>query len=194
MRYGLILAILLAGCAAPPPNMRPEPVQAATGRGAPPVLLAEIARTGLTARLVPDGSRDGVTTWRTGQRQTLAFRGGVLIATRGLGDDLMSADVSGTLAALSSGAQDVYARRMTYLDGDAQTLSRTLTCRMGPPAVATVDSHGLAFATTLRVEACTMPGLTVQNRYWQTSDGAMRRSDQWIGPGAGHLRLEWPSP
>jgi hypothetical protein len=189
----LILAFLLTGCAAQAPDMRAGLSRAAIDRSAQPLMLAEIVERGLVAKLVPAGSRDGVTTWRTGQRQTLAFRGGVLIATRGLGNDLMSADVAGTLAALAGGPQSDYARLMTYLDGDVQTEFRAMLCRMGPPAATRTGSYGLSFATTLRIETCRMPGLTVENRYWQEADGTMRRSEQWIGPGGGPLVIEWLS-
>lgn len=184
---------LMAACGAQGPSgaeiraaLTPEQLE----RAQAPVLLAEVPEAGLAATLVLAGSRDGVETWRTGDNQTLSFRDGVLVATRGLGDDLMSADVSGTLAALRGGAREGYPRLLTYLDGEDRTLFRAMICSMSAPESATVEGIGAVYATWLSVETCHTTGLSVTNRYWQDSDGTMRRATQWVGPGLGMLVTE----
>ena len=190
MRLTALAALaLMAACAAPVAiDIRGTLTRAQIDGSPQPLLLAEVPGNAVAATLIPLGSRDGMDTWRTAGNQTLSFRDGVLIATRGLGDDLMSADVSGTLAALNGAAGD-YARHQTYLDGDGQTVFRSLLCSMDAGRPATVDSFGVTFPTTLRVETCHTTGLSIENRYW-TDAGRMRRAEQWIGPALGPLVTE----
>lgn len=188
-----VLGLLLAGCAAQGPTaaqIRAGLSPALLARAPGPVLLAEVPDAGLAATLERSGTRDGVETWRTAGNQTLSFRAGVLVATRGLGDDLMSADVSGTVAALQGRAPDAYPRLLSYLDGEDRTLLRAMSCTMSAPEPAVVQGIGTAFPTSLRRETCHTTGLSVTNRYWQDAGGTMRRAEQWIGPGLGMLVTE----
>lgn len=193
--FGLTLAglsLTLGACApASGPDVRGSLTRAVIDRSPQPLILAEGTERGLGATLIPAGRNGDVVTWRTGQNQMLSFDGGVLVATRGLGADLMSADVAATRAALTGGPNKGYARLMSYLDGDDNTLLRAMVCDMAPGTAATVDSFGLSFPTTLRVETCRTTGFTTRNRYWLNPDGTMRRAEQWVGPGAGTLVTEW---
>lgn len=194
---------LLAACApATPPDIRSQLNRTVIDRSPQPLLLAELSSRGLLATLVPrdvapdapPGAAGDVTTWQTAQDQTLSLRDGVLTATRGIGDDLMSADVTGTLAALRSGGSvQSYPRLLTYLDGDGQTLFRSLLCDMDAGTPDTLDSFGATFATTLHVETCQAIGARIENRYWLNADGTMRRTQQWVGPATGPLAIAWLS-
>lgn len=197
MIRALALLAVLAGCAAQGPDaaqiragLTPEQLARAPG----PVLLADLPQAGLAATLQRSATRNGVETWRTATGQTLAFRDGVLVATRGLGDDLMDADVTGTLAALRGGAESggapQHSRLMSFLDGEDRTLFRALLCTMSAPQPATLQGIGATFPTRLRIETCHTTGLSVTNRYWQDHNGTMRRAEQWIGPGLGMLMTE----
>lgn len=191
IRWLIPALMLLSACATPPAaDPRAGLTRARLDGSARPILLAEVPTRDLAATLAPRGERQGVATWHTAANQTLSFRDGVLIATRGLGDDLMSADVSGTLAALNGGPLADYPRLMTYLDGEGRTLMRAMICAMCAGEPATVRGIGLDFPVTLRVETCHTTGLSVENRYWQDADGTMRRAEQWIGPGLGTLATE----
>lgn len=184
---------LLAACATQGPTgaeIRAAITPAQLDRAQAPLLLAEVPDASLAATLVLAQSRDGIETWRTGDNQTLSFRRGVLVATRGLGDDLMSADVGGTLAALGGGPREGYPRLLTYLDGEDRTLFRAMICSMSGPEPATVEGIGALYATRLSVEICHTTGLSVTNRYWQDNDGTMRRAAQWVGPGLEMLVTE----
>jgi hypothetical protein len=182
---------LVAGCATPPPtDPRASLTRPIIDQSPLPLIVAEIPRRGVAATMALQGDRGGVTTWRTADFQTLTFRGGVLIATRGLGDDLMSADVTGTLAALQGGPQAGYPRIMSYLDGEGRTQFRAMVCDMAAPQAAAVTSFGLNFPVQLHVETCNTTGQTVTNRYWRQTDGIVRQSEQWIGPGLGTLATE----
>lgn len=190
---GAAALLSLAACAAQGPDgaqIRASTTRAALDRAGAPVLLAEIPALRLAATMAQAGSRDGVETWRTADDRALSFRAGVLIATRGLGHDLMSADVSGTIAALNGGPRAGYSRLLTYLDGEGGTLFRAMLCEMAAPVAADVAGIGITFPTRLSVETCRATGVTVTNRYWHDPDGTLRRAEEWIGPGPGMLHVE----
>lgn len=187
----MLAALWLSACApGAAPDVRAQISRAQVDRSTQPLLLAEIPALNAAATMVPLGSRDGVVTWRTADDVALSFRDGIVIASRGLGFDLISADVAGTLAALDGGRQSGYSRLLTLLDGEGQTLFRAFLCEMGPPRAETIGIVGASFATIRRDETCHSTGLTVENSYWRDADGTMRRARQWLSPGAGLLTTE----
>lgn len=190
MRCVLVLAMALSACSTAAVDPRQVLSREAIDRSDQPLILAELPSRAVAATLVRVGDRSGVETWQTAQGQTLSYRRGVLVATRGLGDDLMSADVGGTLAALRGGPQSDYPRLMTFLDGEGRTVFRAMQCEMGAPSAATVRSFSLDFTTSLTVEKCYATGLSVENRYWLDPGGEMRRSEQWVSPTLGSLATE----
>ncbi len=190
MRRVIAALLLLAGCAGSAPDPRASITRAQIDRSTRPRMLIEVEGLDAAATAIPHGARDGIATWRTADNVGLSFRDGVVIATRGLGHDLMSADVAGTLAALGGGPQSGYSRLLTLLDGEGHTVFRAFLCEMGPPRPETVTLFDTAFATTRRDETCHTTGLTVANSYWQDADGTMRRARQWLSPGTGMLTTE----
>jgi hypothetical protein len=132
------------------------------------------------ARLGPVARTGDVTVWQTLDGITLSMRQGLLVATRGLGDDLMSAEVDGVLALLrgASGEGPVPHIR-SRLDGEDRTEFRSYQCRR--------DAGGTD-AGLRRVEVlCISPQDRFTNTYWLNSAGAVIRSRQWISPALGHL-------
>ena len=77
------------------------------------------------ARLLQDNA--GHQTWDVQVGFTVAFRDGLMVATRGLGGDLMGADVAQVRAALDAGGGTAI-RRQDYLDGQDQVVTETYEC------------------------------------------------------------------
>jgi len=122
---------------------------------------------------------------------TLSLRDGVLIATRGLGDDLMSADVAGDLAMLrGAGANDYYPHIRSYLDGEDQTVFRGHQCRRTGLARATIRIGGAAPAARRIETHCTSPQDAFTNIYWLDGTGGVIKSRQWISPMIGYMETE----
>lgn len=190
-RLAVLALLALAACAPPPaPDIRSQISRAQVDRSPVPLLLAEVPELRVAATLAPRGNREGVATWRTADDVALSFREGVLVATRGLGDDLISADVAGTLAALEGGPQTGYSRLLTLLDGEGRTTFRAFVCEMSPPQTERIAVLGAAFDTQRQDESCFSTGLRVDNSYWRDADGTMRRARQWVSPIAGYLTTE----
>ena len=193
MRAVLIATLmcgLLGGCnTAPRPDPRGALTRSAIDASPRPVILAEVEGPGMVATLVPESVSGNVVTWRTAERQTLSFRDGILIETRGLGDDLMRAQSAEVLSALLGGVPH-YDRSLTHLDGEGRPVARSLRCTMGRAQPQTITIFDVAFPTVLRIETCDADGRSIENRYWRDADGTMRRSVQWTGGQAGSVTTE----
>lgn len=161
-----------------------------------PIIMAQIERTGLLTVLGEYGRNGPVRTYSTPGEQTLALRGGIVIATRGLGHDLMSSD-TGTAVALIAGRQaGTTGRSYRFLDGEGRERPLPMRCDIRPGGAQTVTVAGNRLATRQVDETCaaTLQTLTVQNSYWVTSDGTVALSRQWIGPELGHVVIQTVRP
>lgn len=193
----LALAVLflgLAGCAAgPTPDLRPS-LPERVSRATTPLLFAEVRSLRAAAVLEPSGTNADVITWESIDGIALSLRRGMLIGTRGLGRDLMAADVSGTLAALRGGPSQDFERIHSYLDGEGRTTFRAFRCTLSGGAGETITVAARAYATQVYEETCYSSTETLSNRYWVGGDGVVRRSVQWIGPGLDYATIEQLTP
>jgi len=145
------------------------------------VLLAGIETRNAFATLSPVGENSGVVSWVTGDRIGLSFKQGVLVSTRGLGQDLMAADVSGSLGALRAGRGQTI-RIHDYLDGENQIQRRRFQCDIQTAGREVLSIYGLKIATNHVIESCQNPDYSFQNHYWISAGSKIWQSRQWIGP------------
>jgi len=210
-RAALAIALSLAGCSSRNTPPEPLPFQLAAQRafGAlkarkkpadarsvltraaidatpGPILLAGVESRQAYATLTPSGHNRGVVSWVTGDGVSLSFRNGVLVATRGLGQDLMAADVSDVLAALHAG-QGPALRIHDYLDGEEQVRRRSFYCTIRTEGRETLHIYELSVTTRRLAETCKNPTITFTNRYWISSGNRIRQSHQWAGPLVGYV-------
>jgi len=187
-----LAALTLSACARPDPQVDPRTVltRAALDAIETPLILAILPQQGLFSSLNLLTVNGGVGTWTTPDEITVSFRDGVLVSTRGLGQDMMTSDMSGTLAALNGRASGYYRRFQGTLDGQSGIDYRTFQCRVASRAPETIVIVERAQATTRTEEACASPGLEVTNVYWRGSDGVMWKSRQWINEDIGYLETE----
>ena len=146
------------------------------------------------------GDPGDIVIWRTGDGVTLAMRGGVLFATKGLGDDIMSArmQVAGNRPGPATGGEKSFDIRTE----DNQSRHLTMVCEvsdLGPETITIINSvhatHHIRETCTGGVAAkragdgSTRTGQVV-NDYWiDARAGLVWQSRQWAGPGAGYLRI-----
>jgi hypothetical protein len=151
-------------------------------------LRASLPKTGAEAVLGPVSRARGITVWQTLDGITLSFRNGVLVATRGLTADLMSADVSGHLTLLNETEIEGYHPHIrSYLDGEDQTVFRSYQCRRAPPTEPVDRTEG----GTRRIEiGCTSPRDSFTNVYWLNDAGTVTKSRQWVSPSIGHVHTK----
>jgi|AntRauTorcE11898_2_1112593.scaffolds.fasta_scaffold09655_2 hypothetical protein len=146
----------------------------------PELLRVSIPEIGAQATLGPVARRDDVTVWQTLDGITLSLREGALIATRGLGDDLMSADVTGRIEMLrGDGGGQFYPHIRSYLDGEDRTVFRSYQCRRAEQDEMVDDGDSVLRRIE---ELCISPSDRFTNVYWLAPGGTMIRSRQWISP------------
>ncbi|WP_375173921.1 YjbF family lipoprotein [Pseudooceanicola sp.] len=144
--------------------------------GNQPILLASSLRVPVSSLMVMAGENGDVRTYFSPDQISFSLRNGVVVASRGLGEDLLRADVSQVQARIQEGAGQAV-RIHHYLDGENQNVTRRYNC-----LYETVGGEV--------VETCTGQDARFTNRYALNSDGKIVVSVQWVSPKLGSYRLE----
>ncbi len=162
--------------------------RAAFDQGGNPLIRARIEKVGSIAFMGKINEGRGVITWASVDGSALSLRDGVVIATRGLGTDLMSsaAPTANDLAHASS-----VQRQHFYLFGGETEQLRAFVCRISDAGAERIVVLELSFDTRHRIESCTDDsGLAFENHYWFDNRAVIRQSRQWISPDVGFLELQ----
>ncbi|WP_166583355.1 YjbF family lipoprotein [Rubellimicrobium sp. CFH 75288] len=118
---------------------------------------------------------------------TAAFDAGILTATRGFGDDLLTIDAPGLLGLLRAGGGSL-TRTAETLDAQDQVVTTRFACQVRPAGRETVDL-GLRQATLARFdENCRSDRLIFDNIYWLDERGEIAASRQYVSPTVAYLR------
>jgi len=143
---------------------------------ATPLLFIHAPRLRTSATLAPVGQNGPVTTWQTADGVQVMTQAGMVIATRGFGDDIMATDLGGLPDALRDGGGQ-YQRHILRLDGNFGQLREKLACSLSDGADG--PRH--------RLEICD----GIRNAYELGRNDAIRAATQWIGPRTGYLELTY---
>lgn len=149
------------------------------------LMLASIISRETNAVLVRGGNNGSRLTWLSQDGIGVTFDRGVLVASRGLGFDLMGADVSGTDLAFSNLGN--YQRKHSYLTGLDQIRSVYFTCTMALDRQETITIYERNFNTNVYEEFCEGDGIRFRNLYWRDGNGVVWQSRQWISADAGYI-------
>lgn len=152
-----------------------------------PILRVAVPSRGLDGFLTISDSKGDVVTWTTTDGATFSFRNGVLIQSRGLGPDLMSAQVP-TVAELSRDGgrhQRVY----YFLGADDQATRRTYECTVKVVGRDTITVFERNHETTQVKEDCTWAYGSIKNDFW-IEGTSIRRARQWLSAGTGYVEFE----
>lgn len=208
MRLGgaiLLVCALLAGCGeggtgqeptfigdgllfnrdAPPKGA--EDFQARAAAGAP-LMLVSLEDLDRQAIAVFVSEIDGDSTWRTPDEITFSFRDNMMLRTRGLNDDLMSADVDESRALVLGLGTGLAVRVHRYLDGQDRTTIDSYVCEIKPRGPREISFDGHKFQTVLMQERCNNTGNSFQNLYW-VQNGRILQSKQWISAKSGAMSM-----
>jgi hypothetical protein len=137
------------------------------------------------ARLVQNnGARQ---TWDVQVGFTVAFDDGMLVATRGLGGDLMGANTTEVRAALNAGGGQA-TRLHDYLDGMDQVVTESFACEIVAQGTEEIDL-GLRRATLAKFsETCRNARVEFENLYWLDDRGQVLSSRQYVSRTVAYLR------
>ena len=154
-----------------------------------PLIMASIDSLGTVSALGEFGRNGDTQTFSTAVQQTMTFRNGLLVGTRGLGHDLMSANLGPADSLIRKRQAGTYKRVYRYLDGEAIERPLPLSCNLAVGEASDFTFAGTRYSTVQLDETCKGTQLTVNNSYWVTRDGTIARSRQWIGQVIGYVTI-----
>jgi hypothetical protein len=131
------------------------------------------------------GANGSKVTWLSLEGVSIVFDNGLLVGTRGFGDDLMGGDVAAAKASQQRGG--THLRTLDFLNGLSQIERRTYQCvsiQTGNENITIVER---TYATTVIEETCSGENESFKNTYWHDGNGVIWQSRQWISSGVGYL-------
>lgn len=152
-----------------------------------PVDLITVERLGAQAVIAKIATNAGVETWSSVDKKTVSFRSGLLVASRGLGDDLIGATVP-NLSQITSGGS--YPRSHSWMRANDQVVRSDFSCRtelVGSSAITIVER---SYPVRQFRESCTGDGGAFQNDYWVQIGGKLRQSRQFVSDGVGYVLIQ----
>ena len=155
-----------------------------------PLILAQMDNPPLPQVLAQVGQNGTMRTYMTPGKQALILRDGLLVGTRGLGNDLSVAEpgvLAGLIRARKAGSGQ---RVMRYISGDGVERPLPMTCTTMPGEAQSFTFAGRAWQARQVHETCTGAGVSIRNSYLVTAEGQIPVSHQWIGPDLGHVTLQ----
>ena len=165
-----------------PPALTPALLAA----GAGDILVAKLINRDAVAPLTRVGTNGTAVTWRTPAGVTLILDQGILVGTRGLGNDLMGVDLGGTRAALDAGGGTT-TRQHALLTSTDQIRQRAGDCTITSDGPATITTVAGEFETEKFSEVC-KGQLSLTNSYW-LHEGKIVQSLQAISADVGYVLL-----
>lgn len=164
------------------PARTPEQAAAEALRVNPgPLIMAGFESLGRNQVMAMTGQNGAMRTYMTPSEEALILRGGMLVGTRGLGNDLSVAEPR-TEALIRAGRSGAGTRVMRYYSGDGLERPLSFDCTVGPG-----PNPGVV------VENCEGHGASFQNSY-MPQGGQIAVSRQWIGPALGYVTIQTLRP
>lgn len=143
-----------------------------------PMIEIKVPRTGMTAYVVPISVANGVETWASASDQTVSFRDGIMVATRGFGPDLMRSE-GPSLARIAQGSGSV-TRRMVWLDGSDAVQQFDFTCELSVAGTENITVVDRQHSTRHVLEHCSGKQGEFTNEYWLEGGNFLRKSKQLL--------------
>lgn len=183
MRWVAFLVLMACSPAVNPSGLRAQLTPAQIAQLQVPMIFVSAPDSGVAATLVPVRQAGPMRIWQARDGVQIITRDGLVSGTRGLGHDLMSAELAGLMAALAGGPAR-YARQTSYLEGDLRTTIVTFDCTTRRAATT-----GQAPVVTIWRETCVGPD-SFENTYHRGADGTLWWSRQWVSAPFGALEIE----
>ncbi|MFK7939504.1 MAG: YjbF family lipoprotein [Roseovarius sp.] len=148
-----------------------------------PLALATFEKTNNNVVLRPIATNGSYKTWASAgsaDRRSVTTRHGLLTATRGLNQDLMSSDVSQTLSLLKARQSGSATRVQRYLNGEDQIFEIRVTCAVSKGGQTQVQIGEINRTATEMTERCDSPERSFTNIYRVDGSGRVLQSVQWL--------------
>ena len=142
-----------------------------------PVILAQVPERDAVALLTKVGANQEVDTYLSADGISISLRDGMIVATRGLGFDLVRADTARPLAAVMAPPQTI-SRAYDHLDGENHLISVAYECSY------------VKISSRQTKETCSSPQQRFENVYQHNQAGKIINSRQWVSPQIGWVIIE----
>ena len=136
-------------------------------------------------RLIQDNGADQ--TWASQSGFTASYRDGLLVATRGLGNDLMASDTRQVRSVLAQGGGHAQ-RAVDFLDDFDQIETVRFECEIDAQGREVVDLGLRQPELAKYEETCTSSKLVFTNIYWLDGAGDILQSRQFVSQTVAYLR------
>jgi hypothetical protein len=156
--------------------------QSLTATEQPLVLIAMPARQAIT--IMPRIEMNGAyATHGTSDRRSMTFKQGMLTATRGFGEDLMSSEIDPSLALVRARKSGTVQRVQRYLDGENQTVVLEASCQVTPGVTVRYRAGEVDRRAVKVQENCRAQTTRFTNSYQvDAASGRILQAQQWISP------------
>lgn len=155
-----------------------------------PLIALTVENDGRSTVLARMASNGGVDTFSTADKITVSTRDGIVVATRGLGYDLISANAPS--ASHIARGQGQHRRSYQTLDGLDQIQNVIYNCALSATGSESVNVAGYSVPARRVSERCESDNALIENEYFVDGAGRIRVSRQSIGPAGGFLRITRP--
>jgi len=149
-----------------------------------PLALATFEKTQnnvVLRQIETNGAYRTWTSWGSGERRSITTLNGTITATRGLRNDLMSSDVSQSLALISARQSGSANRVQRYLDGENLIVEMRASCTITRGDATRVQVGEIDRAAVQMIERCqTNDGENFSNIYNVDGSGRVLQSVQWL--------------
>lgn len=157
-----------------------------------PLYIIQNKSLGFLAYFGKWGQNGDVETWSTQDYTAVSLRDGVVVATRGFGADIMSADLP-PLSVIRTGT-GATRRVYDYNDAADQMLRYAFTCTLSAQSGVALTLIGKTYRTRLVQETCVpadgKAAAGFVNSYWFDEAAKLRQSSQLLAPGIENLLLQ----
>lgn len=187
----LVAGLMLSACNSPFMNKVGSNLVGTSQQPAGPLVAAPagaaqhwmtLANRGVKFPISKLQTNKGVEIWVAQDGAQVFLRDGMIIGTRGLGQDLMSASAP-TLAQIRSKAN--HKREMFQMDGTDTMQREVFDC-----TVADAESDPAFSQIRVLDELCESPLRVIRNKFYFGTSGNLLKSRQWTTKGVGFAIIE----
>lgn len=175
---------------AAPASVGPAQIQQVLAATNEPVMILE-TEAGTRFMMIGIERNGPYRTFGNAARESVTFRDGLVVQTRGLGGDLMSSDETALLAQLRSRTAGTAPYVMRFLTPEDVTREIAFTCLVTTDGQQAGVSLGAYSTTGLVMTAdCNTDELRVSSTFIVAPDGYIASAQQWMGETQGTLSTQ----
>lgn len=150
-------------------------------------ILVQVAQRGIAGLAQEVNANGAVKTWIGETGYSVTLDDGLLVATRGLGDDLIAANTAGVRAALRQGG-GTSERQHDYIDARDRIQTVSYACEIVQVGPEEVDLGIRKVTLELWTETCSNARIQFENRYFVDDAGTIIAARQFVSQTVAYLR------